>query len=93
MIIGILSVSVFIPGSQSLKDKRQVIKSLMEKTRNRFNVAIAEIGDQDLWQKASFGIVCVANEKKHVNQVLDKVLNFIRSIPLVSLIDYQIEIL
>jgi uncharacterized protein YlxP (DUF503 family) len=93
MIVGILSVSVHIPGSQSLKDKRQVIKSLIERTRNRFNVAMAEIGDQDLWQKALFGVVCIANEKKIVNQMLDKVLNFIRSVPLISLIDYQIEIL
>jgi uncharacterized protein YlxP (DUF503 family) len=93
MIVGILSVSVHIPGSQFLKDKRQVIKSLIEKTRNRFNVAMAEIGDQDLWQKALFGVVCIANEKKIVNQMLDKVLNFIRSVPLISLIDYQIEIL
>lgn len=93
MIIGILSVSVHIPGSQSLKDKRRVIKSLIEKTRNRFNVAIAEIGEHDLWQKSLFGIVCIANEKKFVNHLLDKVLNYIRSVPLISLIDYQIEIL
>ncbi|MFI5304636.1 MAG: DUF503 domain-containing protein [Nitrospiria bacterium] len=93
MIVGILSVSVHIPHSQSLKDKRQVIKSLIEKTRNNFNVAIAEIGDQDLWQKAILGIVCVANEKKIINQMLDKVLNFIRSTPVIHLIDFQIEIL
>ena len=88
-----MSVSVHIPGSQSLKDKRQVIKSLIERTRNRFKVAMAEIGDHDLWQKALFGVVCIANEKRFVNQMLDKVLNFIRSVPLISLIDYQIEIL
>jgi len=93
MIVGILSVSVHIPGSHSLKDKRQVIKSLIDKTRNRFNIAMAEIGDQELWQKALFGVVCIANERKFVNQILDKVLNFIRSVPLISLIDYQIEIL
>ena len=93
MIIGILSVSLHIPASQSLKDKRQVIKSLIEKTRNKFNVAMAEIGDHELWQKALFGVVCIANEKKFVNQILDQVLNFIRAIPVIHLIDFQIEIL
>lgn len=93
MIVGILSVSLQVPGSQSLKDKRQVIKSLIEKTKNRFNVAVAEIGDQELWQRALIGIVTIANDKKFVNQVLDKVLNFVRSNPIIHLIDYQIEIL
>ncbi|MBI1820511.1 MAG: DUF503 domain-containing protein [Nitrospirae bacterium] len=93
MIIGILSVSIHIPGSQSLKDKRQVIKSVMERTRNKFNVAIAEIGDNNLWQKAVLGIVCIGNEKKFINQVIDSVLNFIRSFPSLSLIDFQIELL
>ncbi|MBI3595264.1 MAG: DUF503 domain-containing protein [Nitrospirae bacterium] len=86
-------MSLQVPGSQSLKDKRQVIKSLIEKTKNRFNVAVAEIGDQELWQRALIGIVTIANDKKFVNQVLDKVLNFVRSNPFIHLIDYQIEIL
>lgn len=93
MIVGILSVSLQVPASQSLKDKRQVVKSIIEKTKNRFNVAVAEIGDHELWQRALIGIVTIANEKKFVNQVLDKVLNFIRSNPFINLIDYQIEIL
>ncbi|MBI3604716.1 MAG: DUF503 domain-containing protein, partial [Nitrospirae bacterium] len=79
MVIGILSLRIHIPGSLSLKDKRQVIKSMMERTRNKFNVAVAEIDDQDLWQKAVIGVVCIANEKKFINQMLDKVLNFVRS--------------
>jgi hypothetical protein len=93
MIIGILSLRIHIPGSLSLKDKRQVIKSIMERTRNKFNVAVAEIDDQDLWQKAVIGVVCIANEKKFINQMLDKVLNFVRSFPAINLIDFQIEIL
>ena len=93
MMIGILSVSLHIPGSQSLKDKRQVIKSVIERTRNKFNVAIAEIDDNDLWQRAVLGMVCIGNEKKIVNQIIDKTLNFIRSFPLIALIDFQIEIL
>ena len=93
MMIGILSISLHIPGSQSLKDKRQVIKSVIERTRNKFNVAAAEIGDNDLWQRAVLGFVFIGNEKKIVNQMIDKVLNFIRSFPLISLIDFQIEIL
>ncbi|MHB8482097.1 MAG: DUF503 domain-containing protein [Nitrospiria bacterium] len=93
MIIGVLSVRLHIPGSHSLKDKRQAIKSVIERTKNKFNVAVAEIGDNDLWQRAVLGIVCVGNEKKIVNQIIDNVLNFIRSFPFIALIDFQIEIL
>jgi hypothetical protein len=93
MIIGIISVDLHIPDSQSLKDKRQVVKSLISRTRNKFNVSMAEIGGQDKWQRALIGIVSVGNEKRFVNQVLDRVMNFIRSVPFVNLIGYQIEFL
>lgn len=93
MILGILSVRLHIPESRSLKDKRQVIKSLLAKIRNKFNVSVAEIDDNDLWQQAVIGIAAIGNEKRFINGVLDQVLNHIRSLPLVQLVDFQIEIL
>jgi uncharacterized protein YlxP (DUF503 family) len=93
MIVGLCTVELYLPESQSLKAKRQVLLSVKDRVRDRFNVSIAEVGDQDLWQKAVLGIALVANERKHVNQVLDQVVNLIRSIPLVDLIQCHIEFL
>ena len=93
MIVGLLSVRLRIPESQSLKDKRQVVKSLIARIRNKFNVSASEIGGNDLWQEAVLGMACVGNEKRFINQVLDKILDHIRSVPTVDLVDFQIEIL
>ncbi|WP_447978170.1 DUF503 domain-containing protein [Candidatus Nitrospira bockiana] len=87
------TVELYLPDSQSLKAKRQVLLSLKDRVRDRFNVSVAEVGDQELWQKAILGIACVANEQKHVNQVLDQAMNLIRSVPMVDLVKFQIEYL
>jgi uncharacterized protein YlxP (DUF503 family) len=93
MIIGLCTVELYIPDAHSLKAKRQVLLSLKDRLRDKFNVSVAEVDEQDLWQKAVLGIACVANEGKHVNQVLDQAVNLIRSVPLVELVQFRIELL
>ena len=93
MIVGVCTVELFIPDGQSLKSKRQVLASLKARLRDKFNVSVAEVGEQDLWQKAVLGVACVANEKAYVNQVLDQVMNHIRSVPLVEVVQSRIELL
>jgi uncharacterized protein YlxP (DUF503 family) len=93
MIVGLCTVELYLPESQSLKDKRQVLLSLKDRLRDKFNVSVAEVGNQDLWQRAILGMACVANEQQHVNQVLDQGLNVIRSMPTVDLVKFQIEFL
>lgn len=93
MVIGVCTVELFIPDGQSLKSKRQVVKSLKDRLRDKFNVSVSEVGGQDLWQKAVLGIACVANESAYVNQVLDQVLNQIRSVPMVEIVQSRIELL
>ena len=93
MIVGLCTLELHIPAVQSLKGKRQVLSSLISRLRNRFNVSVAEIDEQDLWQKAILGVVCVANDTGRVNQVLDQVLNFIRSNPSLEILRSQIEVL
>ncbi|MGH7261557.1 MAG: DUF503 domain-containing protein [Nitrospiraceae bacterium] len=93
MIVGVCTVELFIPDGQSLKSKRQVLASLKDRLRDKFNVSVAEVGEQDLWQKAVLGVACVANEKAYVNQVLDQVMNHIRSVPLVEVVQSRIELL
>jgi uncharacterized protein YlxP (DUF503 family) len=93
MIVGLCTVELFIPDGSSLKAKRQVLLSLKDRLRDKFNVSVAEVGEQDLWQKAVLGIACVANEGAYVNQVLDQAVNLIRSVPAVELVQSRIELL
>jgi hypothetical protein len=93
MFIGVCTIEMHIPQSGSLKTKRHSLKSIKDRIRSRFNVSVAEIDDNDLWQKASLAVAAVSNDKSHLNQTLDHVLNLVRSVPDVSLLDYHIEIL
>ena len=93
IIVGLCTVELFIPESQSLKDKRQVLLSLKDRLRERFNLSVAEVDGQDLWQKAVLGLACVANEGRYVNQVCDQALNLIRSVPAVEIIQARVELL
>jgi uncharacterized protein len=72
MVVGILRLTLYIPGASSLKDKRQVLRKVIDRLRARFNVSVAEVGDNDVWQRAVVGICAVANDHSFVNEVLDK---------------------
>jgi uncharacterized protein YlxP (DUF503 family) len=72
IIVGLCTVELFIAESQSLKDKRQVLLSLKDRLREKFNLSVAEVDGQDLWQKAVLGLACVSNEGRYVNQVCDE---------------------
>lgn len=93
MVVGLCTVELFMAGNQSLKDKRQVLHSLKDRLRGKFNISIAEVDGQDLWQKAVLGLACVANDGGHVNQVLDHALNAIRGVPAVEVVRTQMELL
>lgn len=77
MIVSAMLLRLHLPASQSLKDKRQVVKSVTARLTNEFGVAAAEVGEPDLWQLAEIGVVCVANEADHAEQVLDAVLRYV----------------
>lgn len=93
MIVGVCTVELFLPDGHSLKAKRQVLLSLKDRLREKFNLSVAEVGEQDLWQKAILGLACVANESAYVNQVLEQALNLIRSVPAIEVVRSQIELL
>ena len=69
MVVGLLTVELHVPGSQSLKDKRMVLRRVKDRL-GKFNVAVAEIEHQDLWQRAALGIVAISNSAEHVEQQL-----------------------
>ncbi len=79
MHVGIARVALHLAGNSSLKGKRMVVKSVAQRVRNRFNVAVAEIDTQDAWQVATLGIVCLSDDPRHSNEVLSKVIDFIES--------------
>jgi uncharacterized protein YlxP (DUF503 family) len=94
MTVGVLRLRLRLPENQSLKGKRGVIKSLLARLQNRYNVAAAEIGEQDRWQVAEIGISCVSNASAHANEILQKVIGFVESERLdVEVIDCEVEIL
>jgi uncharacterized protein len=91
MHISLLTASLSIPHADSLKDKRQVIKSLTVRLRQKFNISVSEVDDLDIWRRATIGIVIVSNEAKHNSQVLNKVAEYIENDTEAILDDYQIE--
>lgn len=92
MFIGVCTIELHVPDSGSLKTKRQSLRSLKDRIRNKFNVSVAEVDDNDLWQKASLAVAAVSNDKSHLNQTMDHVLNMVRGAPELNLLDYHIEI-
>ena len=93
MVVGLCTVDLHLPDGHSLKAKRQVLSSLKTRLRGHLNISVAEVGEQDLWQRAILGMVCVANETRRVNQVLDQALNVIRATPSLELLQFRIEML
>lgn len=93
MVVGVLQLRLAIREAQSLKDKRQVVKSLRDRIRNEFNVSAAEVDALDLRQTAVLGVTLATNDRVFADQVLAKVVDFVRRSPAAQLVDYEIEIL
>lgn len=94
MSIGALRVRLRFPENESLKGKRRMLKSITAQVRNKFNVSIAEVEDQDLWQLATLGIVCVSSDRRYTNEILSKVMELITRIRGdAEILDYEIEFL
>ncbi len=93
MIVGLLSLELHLPESNSLKSKRMIIKSLKDRIRNKFNVSIAEVAANDLWQRSVLGVACVANETKIINAILNEVRSIVLDTPSIQLIDSSMEML
>ena len=94
MNVGVCKITLRIPENMSLKGKRQVLKSITSRVRNKFNVAVAEVEDNDAWQMATLGICCASNNKRHSNRVLSQVVNFIEESRFeIEILDFEIEMI
>lgn len=91
MHIGVCKIKLYLPECQSLKEKRRVLKSLIARLRNRFNIAIAEIEALDVHQSTVLGAVSVANDIKHVQRIVAQTVKFIEKNPSVVVVDYETE--
>lgn len=91
MVVGVLQIAIRIAEAQSLKEKRWHLKSLTTRIRSRFNVSIAETDSKDLWQSATLAVAHVGSDRRFSNQQLDRVLEFVREVRQIEVIDSQLE--
>jgi uncharacterized protein YlxP (DUF503 family) len=93
MTVGVLQMELGIGDAMSLKDKRRVIKSLKDRIAHGHNVSIAEVGALDEHRRSILGVAMVSNDSRYIEGALSKLVDFVRTVPQVTLLDYQIEML
>jgi len=93
MTVGVLQVELSVTDAMSLKDKRRIILSLKDRIAHGHNASIAEVGAMDEHRRAILGIAMVSNDRNYVEGALSKLVDFVRMVPQVSLLDYQIELI
>ena len=92
MVVGVLRLTLHVPAAQSLKDKRHALRKIIDRVRAKFNVSCSEVGDSDLWQRASVGVACVSNDHSFVNEQLDKVVSEVERTAVADILDREMEI-
>lgn len=92
MVVGVLTVDLYLSEATSLKEKRHVVRSTLDTLRNRFNISAAEVDHLDEWQQATLGFSCVGNDKQYVNSVLNKALEWLYADPRIEVIAVNMEL-
>lgn len=92
MVVGILRIEFHLHDNRSLKGKRKVVKSMVDKTKHKFNAAIAEVGSNDKWQKIELGVSTVGNDRRHVDASMSRILAFLESLGLAEIVDSETEV-
>ena len=93
MVVGVLHLDLLIHDSRSLKAKRGCVRKMVRRIKNTFEVAVAEVGSQNLWQRAQIGVAAIGNDRAIINQKLDHVLNFVDRMGHAEVIDHRIELI
>ena len=91
MVVGLLTIDMRLPGITSLKGKRQVIRSIKDNVRNRFNVSISETDYQDMWQRAQLGVAGVGGDRLYIEKQMARVVKFVESRSEVDIFDCRVE--
>jgi uncharacterized protein YlxP (DUF503 family) len=92
MVVGSLKIEFRLTDNRSLKGKRKVVRSMVDKVKSRFNVSIAEVGSNDKWQKIELGISAVGNDRRHIDSSLNHILSFLESLYLAQIVHTEMEI-
>ncbi|MGO3751531.1 MAG: DUF503 domain-containing protein [Peptoniphilaceae bacterium] len=92
MIISTCEIKLRLFSPNSLKEKRRILKSLIERLKNKFNISISEVGDNDIWQASTIGIAIVSNDSAFSDEIINKIINFIEDFNEVEIIDIDIEV-
>lgn len=93
MVVGTLLIEFHIHENDSLKGKRKIVKSMVDKIKHRFNVAVAEVGSNDKWQRIELGISTIGNDRRHIDSSLNNILDYIESLYLAEIVDVKTEVL
>ncbi len=93
MIVGLARITFRLQGNQSLKEKRRVVKSLIEKSRHRFQVSVAEVADQDVHQRVTIGVSVVGSDGRVLNSLLDRIVAYMESMGLAELVEHELELI
>jgi uncharacterized protein YlxP (DUF503 family) len=93
MFVAVARVTLDIPQAGSLKAKRQVLRRVSDRVKARFNVSVAEVDDQDLWQRATLAMAVVGNDRRHVNEMMDKILQYVEDMYVAPVSERQMEII
>lgn len=91
--VGRCELDLFIENSHSLKEKRRIIRSLKERLKNQYNIAVCEYGDMSLWQRSQLGLVSCGNERSIVDTTLKRAVDFVGHFHALSMLNYTVEIL
>ncbi|MEK9628667.1 MAG: DUF503 domain-containing protein [Nitrospinota bacterium] len=93
MVIGCCSIKFYLHGNSSLKGKRRVVRAIKDRLKNDFNVSVAEVGDQDVWQSLHIGISAVGSDQRYMDGLLTKVVDAVDRMNLAEIVDCKTETL
>ena len=93
MVVGTLKIEFLLFDNRSLKGKRKVVRSMVDKVKARFNVSIAEVGANDKWQKIELGISAVGNDRRHIDSSLNHILDYLDALCLAQIVNTEMDII
>jgi hypothetical protein len=93
MVVGVCQISLSLPGVSSLKAKRSIVRKVLDRTANRFNVSAAEVGQQDAHQRATLGFAVVSGDRRHANSMLDSIASFVEGSADAVVLDRSTELI
>ena len=93
MVVGMMKIILHVHNNRSLKGKRKIVRSIVDKVKHKFNVSIAEVGSNDKWQRIELGVSAVGNDRRHIDSSLNNILAYMEGLYLAEIVDSSVEII